>query len=359
MRLTIMIPTVNRDYCVRRAIDSALAQTSPDIDVVVSNNGSTDRTRELLEGYADPRLRVFHHASTMPAAVHANFLIGEARGELVVGLSDDDYLEPRFADRVLNLFLQHPELSFAYTRCWVHVRDRSFPSPAGPEVEATLPFFQNYFAGERHLFWCAVVSRTAAVRRFFPLPADVQIGDMYLWTQLAFDGPIGCVPEPLAHYTYLVDNVSLGIPVCTWAEETRQLIARIQQRYGASAEDPLAIERLNQHMRRYLARTTANQFALNASKGASKWSLFRALRSCGSLLLPDLTDSVPRIAAALALPAPVVKKLVIAFSPSRSRWARSGDSRANDTGGMGLRVRAADAVSEHPPPGPRVPPDQS
>ena len=37
MRLTILIPTVNRDYCVGRAVESALAQTSPDVDIIVSN----------------------------------------------------------------------------------------------------------------------------------------------------------------------------------------------------------------------------------------------------------------------------------------------------------------------------------
>jgi hypothetical protein len=323
MRLSILIPTVNRDYCVGRAIDSALAQTSPDVDIIVSNNGSTDRTRELLDGYADPRLRVFHHTSTMPVAAHSNLLIDEARGELIVGLSDDDWLEPTFAERMLDLFTRHPELSFAYARCWVHVGDRAFPSPEAPEVEGTLPFFQNYFAGERHLFWCACVSRTASVRRLFPYPPNLQIGDMYLWTQLAFDGPVGCVPEVLAHYTYLVDNASLGIPVGVWAQETRQLTERIERRYRASGEDPVALERLTQTMQQYLARTTANQFALNASKGATKASLLRALRSCGPLLVPDLAMAIPRVAASLALPAPVIKRLVVNFASSRSRWAQS------------------------------------
>src|SRR6476660_9169184 len=104
MRLTIVIPTVNRDYCVARAIESALAQTSPDVDIIVSNNGSTDQTRDIIDGYSDPRLRVFHHATTTPIAVHSNFLITEARGELIVGLSDDDWLEPTFAQRMLDLF---------------------------------------------------------------------------------------------------------------------------------------------------------------------------------------------------------------------------------------------------------------
>jgi hypothetical protein len=326
MRLTIAIPTVNRDYCVARAVESALAQTSPAVDILVSNNGSTDRTREILDGYTDPRLRVFHHAPTMPVAAHANFLMTEVQGEFVVALSDDDYLEPEFAERVLDLFARHPELSFAYTRCWTHVRDAALPSPAGPEVEETLPFFHSYFAGERHVFWCACVTRTEALRRLCPLPLDVQIGDMYLWTQLAFDGPIGCVPELLAHYTYLVDNVSLGIPVCAWARETYHITARIAERYRQSTENAEAIASLKRGMARYVARTTANQFALNASKGASKTSLLRALRSCGGLLAADVAMALPRVAVSLALPAPLVKKLVVAFASSRSRWARSRES---------------------------------
>ena len=322
MRLTIVIPTLNRDYAVGRAIDSALAQTSPDVDIIVSNNGSTDRTRAIIDRYSDRRLRVFHHPTTMPVAVHSNLLIDEARGELIVALSDDDWLEPTFAERMLDLFHDHPHLSFGYARCWVHMGDRSSLSPSAPEVEETLPFFQNYFAGLRHLFWCSCVTRTAELRKLFPVPTDVQLGDMYLWTQLAFDGPVGCVAEPLAHYTYLVDNVSLSIPVSTWAQETHRLTARIAARYRANGDDPAVVERLTQTMQKYLARTTANQFALNASKGAKKRSLLRALRSCGAFLVPDLTMAVPRVAASLVLPAPIVRHLVFNFAATRSRWAQ-------------------------------------
>jgi hypothetical protein len=322
MRLTIAIPTVNRDYCIRRALDSALAQTSPAIEIIVSNNGSSDRTREILDTYDDPRLRVFHHATTMPVAVHANFLVDQARGELTVALSDDDYLEPEFAGRVLDLFARYPELSFAYTRCYTHIRDAALPSPAGPEVEDTLSFFHNYFAGERHVFWCACVTRTDALRRIVPIPEDVQIGDMYIWTQFAFEGPIGCVPELLAHYTYLVDNVSLGIPVCSWAFETQRISASVADRCRQRGDDARSITALEQKMAMYVARTTANQFALNASRGARKSALMRALWSCGQLLLADVTTAVPRVVASLVLPSRTVKRLVVHFAASRSRWAR-------------------------------------
>src|SRR5688572_9874134 len=112
VRLTIAIPTLNRARDLRRAIDSALAQSSPEIEVVVSNNGSTDDTRAVMESYDDPRLRTFHHATTIPVADHGNFLIEAARGELFLGLSDDDYLEPQFAERVIALYDRHPDVAF-------------------------------------------------------------------------------------------------------------------------------------------------------------------------------------------------------------------------------------------------------
>src|SRR6266567_9113806 len=116
-RLTIAIPTVNRAELLGRAIESVLAQTSAAIEIIVSDNGSTDDTPTVIERYAGRGLRTFRHPSTMSAAKHGQFLIQQARGEFFLGLSDDDYLEPDFAAEVLALFDRHPELSFVYTGC--------------------------------------------------------------------------------------------------------------------------------------------------------------------------------------------------------------------------------------------------
>jgi hypothetical protein len=323
MRLTIVIPTLNRDYCVGRAIESALAQTFRDIEVIVSNNGSSDQTRTLLAGFRDPRLRVFHHETTMPMADHANFLIGQARGELFVGLSDDDYLEPTFAERVLEVYDERPDIGFLYTRCWTHVGGRAVASPAGPAFEDTVPFFENYFSGNRHIFWCACVTRVGDLRRLGGQPPGILIGDMYFWTQLAFDGPVACVDAPLAHYTYLVDNTSIGIPACKWAAETQMLTQRIAARIDEFSSDIAANHRVKRLMSRYLARTAANQFALNASRGASKATLVQSLRSCGRVLVADPATAVPRVALALVAPTALVKLLVLKFVATRSRWMRS------------------------------------
>jgi len=63
-RLTIAILTFNRADLVGRAIESALAQTYADIEILVSDNGSVDSTPSVLASYSDPRLRTFRHEAT-------------------------------------------------------------------------------------------------------------------------------------------------------------------------------------------------------------------------------------------------------------------------------------------------------
>src|SRR6185437_11351056 len=99
-RLTIAIPTVNRAGLLGRAIESALAQTSTDIEILVSDNGSTDGTPQVIARYAGQGIRTFRHERTMPAERHGEFVINQAQGEFFLGLSDDDYLEPQFAAKV-------------------------------------------------------------------------------------------------------------------------------------------------------------------------------------------------------------------------------------------------------------------
>ena len=327
MRLTIGIPTVDRAYCVQRAVNSALAQSCPDVEILVSNNASTDGTRALLDDLAaknqDHRLRIVHHDRRLHAAVHGAFLIAEGRGSLFVGLSDDDWLEPDFASSVLSLFDRHPELSFAYTRCWMHLDDLILPSPAGPETESSVDFLDAYLAGRRQIYWCACVTRRADLMRLGPQPLDRHIGDMYFWTKLALEGPVGCVGKHLSHYTYLADNVSIGIPAPVWADETSVLVEEVLAGLQRLQVPTDRLARIRTEGNRYVARSTANQFALNAQRGASKLVLFHWLRECWRYLKGDLTTALPRVLASLVLPDKALRPLLYAAAARRVSQAPS------------------------------------
>jgi glycosyltransferase involved in cell wall biosynthesis len=323
-RLTVAIPTVNRARLLGRAIESALAQTSPDIEIIVSDNGSTDDTPAVVAAYAGRGLRTFRHASTMPATKHGQFLIEQARGEFFVGLSDDDFLEPGFAAEVLGLFDRHPELSFVYTGCAIHYEDCQVPTVVGAAVETGAAFLAAHYADQREVCWCACVTRVRDLLELGPQPEGCIIGDMFYWTKLALRGSVGCVPRVLSHYLLLRpqnDNVSHGTPPLLWARESQLLADNVIESSCRAGADSNYLSRLQSDSRRHIARSTANQFVWTRLRGASRAQVWNSMAGC----LPYLSWSpivLSRLAAALVLPRKVLRRLLLSGAARLSR-ARS------------------------------------
>jgi len=312
-RLTIAIPTVNRAALLGRAIESALAQTSPDIEIIVSDNGSTDDTPAVIERYAGRGLRRFRHPATIPATKHGQFLVEQARGEFFVGLSDDDFLEPEFAAEVLALYDRHPELSFVYTGCAVHYEDCLVPAVVGPPLETGASFLAAHYAGRREVSWCASVTRVRDLLELGPQPDDCILGDMFYWTKLAFRGPVGCAPRVLSHYVLLRsqnDNMSHGTPPAVWARESRWLANEVIEASRRAGADSDYLSRLQTDCRRHIGRSTANQFVWNRLRGASRAQAWNWVAGC----LPYLSWSprvLSRLAAALVLPREPLRRLLL------------------------------------------------
>jgi len=320
-RLTIAIPTYNRAGLLPRALDSALAQTSDDIEIVVSDNGSSDATPALLATYHDKRLRKIRRDPTVTRARHGTLIFSEITTEFVLVLSDDDYIEPDFATEVLRLFDQHPDLSFVYTGCVEHYDDERFLAQVGPEVEDSLSFIAAHYANKRQVSWCACVTRAADLRRIGPQPDERIIGDMFFWTKIAFQGPVGCVARPLAHYIVLRpggDNESRTTPIVEWAEDVRRLQHQVMQNLVTSGADEKLRSSVAADMRRNLTATVANQFVWSRISGGGRRYCFRFLPYCGRLggWHPR---SVLTVAAALMLSRGALRQLVLAAARRRMK----------------------------------------
>jgi glycosyltransferase involved in cell wall biosynthesis len=313
-RLTIAIPTVNRPKLLGRAIESALAQTSPDIEIIVSDNGSTDaETPAVIERYAGRGLRTFRHPSTMPVEKHGQFLFEQARGEFFAGLSDDDFLEPEFAAEVLALFDRHPELSFVYTGCAIHYEDQQVSAVVGPSVETGAEFLAAHYADQREVCWCACATRPRDLIELGPQPAERIIGDMFYWTRLAFRGPVGCVPRVLSHYVLLRaqnDNMSHGMPPAVWAKDSRILADEVLEASRQAGADKDYLSSFQMNSRRHIARSTANQFVWARLRGAGRIQAWRWIPDS----LPYLSWSptvLSRLVAALVLPRETLRRLLL------------------------------------------------
>lgn len=94
------------------AVDSVLAQTMNDAEILITDDGAADaRTCALLDAYDRPRTRVIRLPHR--GLAHArNALIGEARGEFLCALDADDRLHPRYLEKALQAFEERPALTF-------------------------------------------------------------------------------------------------------------------------------------------------------------------------------------------------------------------------------------------------------
>ena len=327
-RLTIAIPTLNRAELLVRAIESALAQTSRDIEIIVSDNGSSDNTAAVIRRYAGRGLRTFRHPSTVPAPEHGRFLIEQAQGEFFVGLSDDDFIEPEFAAEVLALYDQHKELSFVYTGCAVHYEDLQVPAAVGPPLEVGSAFLANHYAGKREVCWCACVTRARDLLELGPQPDDCILGDMFFWSKLAFRGPVGCIPRVLSHYVLFRsqnDNISHGTPPVVWARESRLLVSEVIEASRRAGADKEYISSFRANSRSHISRSTANQFIWTRLRGASLIQAWLWFSGC----LPYLDWSpkpLIRIIAALFLPRQALRYLILIGAAKLARERSRNES---------------------------------
>lgn len=109
-RVSVVLPTYNRERTIARAVASVLAQTWRDLELIVVDDGSSDRTREILAGIDDPRL-VYVYRDNGGVSSARNLGLERARGEYVAFQdSDDEWCVDKLARQVAALDA-HPQAS--------------------------------------------------------------------------------------------------------------------------------------------------------------------------------------------------------------------------------------------------------
>ena len=130
-RFSVVIPTYNRSDLLVQAVQSVLAQTLDDLEVVVSDNQSTDDTREVIAGIDDPRLRYTSTPQHMVLPDSWEFARQPGpTGQLMMVLSDDDAMVPRTLERFVQANEEH-DADFLFCTM-AEYRDHAFP-PDGRE----------------------------------------------------------------------------------------------------------------------------------------------------------------------------------------------------------------------------------
>jgi glycosyltransferase involved in cell wall biosynthesis len=109
-KVSICVPTYQAGAYVEETIDSLLAQTYTDIEVVIVDNNSMDGTRSILDRVSDDRVRVFRNETTIPSPDNHNLAVRLSRGELVQVISADDTLKPECVAEQVAVLESRPDV---------------------------------------------------------------------------------------------------------------------------------------------------------------------------------------------------------------------------------------------------------
>lgn len=97
--ITIAIPTYNRaDKYLRQTIECAIRQTYENIEILISDNNSTDGTPDVVRSFSDPRIKYFRQESNLGGFGNWNFLLNQARGDYFHLYHDDDKIDADFIE---------------------------------------------------------------------------------------------------------------------------------------------------------------------------------------------------------------------------------------------------------------------
>lgn len=195
--VSTVIPAFNAASFIARAVDSVLAQTYPNIEIIVVNDGSTDDTGALLSAYGH-RIRVIEQENAGLSAAR-NAGIRATRGDLVAFLDADDWWLPSKLERQVALLDANPRLGFCSTCARVVDGAGNDVNLWGcPNVDGDL--LHTIFARNAAVpgSGSGVVVRRALLDRVGLFDVELRsLEDIDMWLRLAAVCDYGCIDEAL------------------------------------------------------------------------------------------------------------------------------------------------------------------
>ena len=205
--VSIIVNNYNYEKFVTQAIESALSQTYPKVEVIVVDDGSIDHSPEIIQGYTGRIKPVLKENGGQSSALNAGYAV--SHGEIVVFLDADDCLLPSTVKDVVDVFITAPEVARVQYRMavidetnhrtGVEKPDRRIPIPSGDVHKQVLafPFDMPWLPTSGNAF-----SRMA-LRQIMPIPENSygKVGaDWYLVHLSGLLGPVSFLDKQEACY---------------------------------------------------------------------------------------------------------------------------------------------------------------
>jgi glycosyltransferase involved in cell wall biosynthesis len=203
--ISILTPVWNGLPYLRECVESVLVQDYQDWELLISDNGSTDGTREYLHTLTDPRIRIFEQQHNLGIMGNVNFLFGQATSEVSQILCADDFLVKPTALGKIAAYWKNaaPELGFARfghsgssDKKIVNIQTQLIPSVIRKEFGELLFFIFGNFPG--NLSDVSIRTHLVKENGYFPVHMPFA-GDCAFWSRLIRKVSMGVEKELLIY----------------------------------------------------------------------------------------------------------------------------------------------------------------
>lgn len=203
MKFSVIIPLYNKAPYVRKALETVCAQTYPDYEIIVINDGSTDNSaiiaEEYLYGVEGISYKILFQQNAGVSAARNNG-VAQASGDYIAFLDADDWWKPTYLERMAQLIEDYPEAGL-YACNYVYYK------PGKTHVALNIPtgyinYPKAYYEGGAMPVWTgAAIMPRAVFDEMGGFPLGIKLGeDFLLWAKTAMHYPVAFLNEPLAWY---------------------------------------------------------------------------------------------------------------------------------------------------------------
>lgn len=213
--VSIVIPTFNRADMLKKAIESALLQDYENIEIIVSDNASTDHTPDIISAFTDiSKIRIFRNEQNIGMVANwRKALLEHVKGDWFLMLSDDDVLtDPSYIREAARMIEEHPELVMIYAGGrvvdaeGVEIGKLELPFPrvaSGRDV-----FLSRGLIKPQDFTLCNVLFSTEVSKSVCAFSNDWNIScDSELFLKLCVIGDVGVVHRLVSDYTIHSNNL--------------------------------------------------------------------------------------------------------------------------------------------------------
>ena len=253
LKVTIGLPTYNRaSRFLVPALECALAQDWDNLEIIVSDNCSTDNTSEIMSSYTDPRLRYVRQEENIGANNNFNFCVQEARGSYFLLFPDDDIIDPDFVSSCMAAAAGVSDYGVIRTGTRLIDGDgnliRDIPNRAS--VHDYNAFFRDWMKGRFTSYVCSTLFNTQMLRDIGGFQSHHGLfQDMMALARLVARGGHCNVLESKASFRRHDENYGNAEGLRSWCEDGVQLAEVI------AAEAPVGGEAIYRESMKYLCRT--------------------------------------------------------------------------------------------------------